>query len=83
MAHKKAGGSTRNGRDSESKRLGVKIFGGQTVVGGNIIVRQRGSEFHAGKNTRLGRDFTLFATADGVVEFGVRNNRRFIDVVAS
>ena len=83
MAHKKAGGSTRNGRDSESKRLGVKIFGGQTVVGGNIIVRQRGSEFHAGKNTRLGRDFTLFSTADGVVEFGVRNNRRYIDVVAS
>lgn len=83
MAHKKAGGSTRNGRDSESKRLGVKIFGGQTVVGGNIIVRQRGSEFHAGKNTRLGRDFTLFATSDGVVEFGVRNNRRFVDVVAS
>ena len=83
MAHKKAGGSTRNGRDSESKRLGVKIFGGQTVLGGNIIVRQRGSEFHAGKNTRLGRDYTLFATAPGVVKFGVRNNRRFIDVVVS
>ena len=63
MAHKKAGGSTRNGRDSESKRLGVKIFGGQAVIGGNIIVRQRGSEFHAGQNTRLGRDYTLFATA--------------------
>ncbi|AJQ96432.1 MULTISPECIES: 50S ribosomal protein L27 [Gynuella] len=81
MAHKKAGGSTRNGRDSESKRLGVKIFGGQTVVGGNIIVRQRGSEFHAGKNTRLGRDFTLFATADGVVQYTVRNNKRVVNVV--
>lgn len=81
MAHKKAGGSTNNGRDSESKRLGVKVFGGQTVIGGNIIVRQRGSKFHAGKNTRLGRDFTLFATADGVVEFGVRDNRKFVNVI--
>lgn len=81
MAHKKAGGSTRNGRDSESKRLGVKIFGGQAVIGGNIIVRQRGSEFHAGQNTRLGRDYTLFATAEGVVEFTVRNNRRVVNVV--
>ena len=81
MAHKKAGGSTNNGRDSESKRLGVKIFGGQSVIGGNIIVRQRGSKFHAGLNTRLGRDYTLFATAEGVVEFGVRNNRKYVNVV--
>jgi len=81
MAHKKAGGSTNNGRDSESKRLGVKVFGGQSVIGGNIIVRQRGSKFHAGQGTRLGRDYTLFATADGVVEFGVRNNRKYVNVV--
>ena len=69
MAHKKAGGSTRNGRDSESKRLGVKRYGGQDVVAGNIIVRQRGTHFHPGANVGCGRDHTLFAKADGVVKF--------------
>jgi large subunit ribosomal protein L27 len=69
MAHKKGEGSVKNGRDSQSKRLGVKIFGGQAVVAGNIIIRQRGTEYHAGKNIGVGRDFTLFALADGVVEF--------------
>lgn len=69
MAHKKAGGSTRNGRDSESKRLGVKRFGGQAVVAGNILVRQRGTHFHAGENVRVARDHTLFATSDGQVVF--------------
>ena len=69
MAHKKAGGSTRNGRDSESKRLGVKRFGGQEVSAGSIIVRQRGTRFHAGDNVGCGKDHTLFATADGVVNF--------------
>ena len=85
MAHKKAGGSTRNGRDSESKRLGVKRFGGETVQAGNIIVRQRGTRFHAGDNVRIGRDHTLFATADGTVEFVTRGpkNRRFVQVVSA
>ena len=69
MAHKKGEGSVKNGRDSHSKRLGVKIFGGQAVIAGNIIIRQRGTEYHAGKNIGVGRDFTLFALADGVVEF--------------
>lgn len=69
MAHKKAGGSTKNGRDSSGKRLGVKKFGGQTVIAGNIIVRQRGTTYHAGKNVGVGTDFTLFALTDGVVEF--------------
>ena len=69
MAHKKAAGSSRNGRDSNPKMLGVKIFGGQTIVAGNIIVRQRGTTYHPGKNVSVGRDYTLFATADGVVEF--------------
>ena len=69
MAHKKAGGSSKNGRDSESKRLGVKIYGGQEVVAGNIIVRQRGTKFHPGANVGCGRDHTLFATADGFVKF--------------
>ncbi len=69
MAHKKAGGSSRNGRDSESKRLGVKKFGGQSVVAGNIIVRQRGSKFRAGVNVGMGRDHTLYAKADGRVRF--------------
>ena len=72
MAHKKAGGSTRNGRDSESKRLGVKRFGGETVSAGSIIVRQRGTRFHPGFNVGLGRDHTLFAKADGKVVFEVR-----------
>lgn len=83
MAHKKAGGSTRNGRDSESKRLGVKLFGGQAVQGGNIIIRQRGTKFHAGVNVGMGKDHTLFAKAEGVVKFEVKgpNNRRFVSVV--
>ena len=69
MAHKKGEGSVKNGRDSQSKRLGVKIFGGQQAISGNIIVRQRGTVYHPGKNVGLGRDFTIFATTDGVVEF--------------
>ena len=83
MAHKKGGGSTRNGRDSESKRLGVKVFGGQTVIPGNIIVRQRGTEFHAGDNVGLGKDHTLFAKAAGKVEFRVKGElqRRTVSVV--
>ena len=82
MAHKKAGGSTRNGRDSESKRLGVKRFGGELVRAGNILVRQRGTHFHPGPNVGCGRDHTLFALVDGNVRFerkGVRN-RRFVSV---
>lgn len=84
MAHKKAGGSTRNGRDSESKRLGVKKFGGEQVRAGNIIVRQRGTKFHPGVNVGCGRDHTLFATADGVVRFKVRGalQRKTVSVVA-
>ena len=85
MAHKKAGGSTRNGRDSVSKRLGVKRFGGQDVRAGNILVRQRGTRFHAGENVRVGKDHTLFATADGKVEFVVRGpkSRKFVQVVSA
>ncbi len=71
MAHKKGAGSTRNGRDSESKRLGVKIYGGQEAIAGNIIVRQRGTKHHPGENVGLGKDHTLFALADGTVEFKV------------
>ena len=84
MAHKKAAGSTRNGRDSESKRLGVKKFGGEAVVPGNIIVRQRGTRFHAGDNVGCGKDHTLFATASGKVQFRVkgRHNRTFVSVVS-
>lgn len=80
MAHKKAGGSTRNGRDSESKRLGVKRYGGQVVKAGNIIVRQRGTQFHPGVNTGLGKDHTIYAKIDGVVKFQVKGpkNRKFI-----
>ena len=83
MAHKKAGGSTRNGRDSISKRLGVKRFGGESVLAGNIIVRQRGTGFHAGLNAGLGKDHTIFAKVDGTVDFRVRgsNNRKFVDIV--
>ena len=69
MAHKKGEGSVKNGRDSQSKRLGVKIFGGQSAASGNIILRQRGTQYHPGKNVGLGRDFTIFALTDGVVEF--------------
>jgi large subunit ribosomal protein L27 len=75
MAQKKGGGSTRNGRDSQPKMLGVKVFGGQTVSAGSIIVRQRGTKFHAGKNVGLGRDHTLFALVDGQVSYAVRGPR--------
>ncbi|SDT91476.1 50S ribosomal protein L27 [Halopseudomonas salegens] len=85
MAHKKAGGSTRNGRDSESKRLGVKMFGGQAVNAGNIIVRQRGTQFHPGKNVGIGKDHTLFAKAEGVIKFEVKGKfgRRYVNIVAA
>ncbi|MEX0606671.1 MAG: 50S ribosomal protein L27 [Halofilum sp. (in: g-proteobacteria)] len=85
MAHKKAGGSTRNGRDSESKRLGVKRFGGETVSAGSIIVRQRGSSFHAGRGVGIGKDFTLFAKADGKVTFVRRGpkQRKFVEIVSA
>tara|TARA_Y100001935_G_scaffold255633_1_gene270265 strand:+ start:8995 stop:9252 length:258 start_codon:yes stop_codon:yes gene_type:complete len=85
MAHKKAGGSSRNGRDSESKRLGVKRFGGENVLAGNILIRQRGTKVHAGRNVGCGRDHTLFAIADGVVKFETRGpkGRKFISVVAA
>jgi len=83
MAHKKAGGSSRNGRDSESKRLGVKRFGGQLVTAGSIIVRQRGTQFHPGENVGIGRDHTLFATAEGRVLFRVKGpfNRRYVSII--
>ena len=81
MAHKKAGGSSRNGRDSESKRLGVKKFGGEAVLAGNIIVRQRGTKWHAGVNVGIGKDHTLFATSDGRVRFLTRNGRAFVSVI--
>ncbi|MXY56579.1 MAG: 50S ribosomal protein L27 [Gammaproteobacteria bacterium] len=85
MAHKKAGGSTRNGRDSHSKRLGVKKFGGENVVAGNILVRQRGTRFHPGSNVGCGRDHTLFATADGTVKFEARGvlGRKYVSVVSA
>jgi large subunit ribosomal protein L27 len=76
MAHKKAGGSTKNGRDSNPKMLGVKIFGGQTVKCGQIICRQRGTKFHPGKGVGLGRDFTIFAKTDGVVKFEYKDQKR-------
>lgn len=83
MAHKKAGGSSRNGRESESKRLGVKRFGGELVSAGSIIVRQRGTEFHPGDNVGLGRDHTLFAKVDGKVEFAVKGaaKRRTVSII--
>ncbi len=82
MAHKKAGGSSRNGRDSPGQRLGVKMFGGQPIAAGNIIVRQRGTKFHAGDNVGMGRDHTLFATADGTVQFREGYKRRtYVSVV--
>jgi large subunit ribosomal protein L27 len=85
MAHKKAGGSTRNGRDSNPKYLGVKIYGGQAVEAGNIIVRQRGTQFHPGTGVGIGRDHTLFALVDGKVDFAVKGakNRRTVSVVAA
>ena len=85
MAHKKAAGSTRNGRESQSKRLGVKMYGGQTVLAGNILVRQRGTQFHPGNNVGIGRDHTLFAKAEGKVLFEVKGpkNRRTVSIVAA
>ena len=85
MAHKKAGGSTRNGRDSVSKRLGVKCFGGEAVKAGNTIVRQRGTRFHPGDNVGIGKDHTLFAKADGKIQFVVRGpkSRKFVQVVSA
>ncbi len=85
MAHKKAGGSTRNGRDSESKRLGVKLYGGEAVVAGNIIIRQRGTEYRAGVNVGMGRDHTLFAKADGHIKFEEKGKpmRRYVNVIAA
>jgi large subunit ribosomal protein L27 len=83
MAHKKAGGSSRNGRESESKRLGVKRYGGQQVVAGNILIRQRGTQFHPGVNVDIGKDHTLFATADGVVKFEIKGpkGRRYVNII--
>lgn len=82
MAHKKGEGSTSNGRDSNSKRLGIKLFGGQDAVAGNILVRQKGSKFHAGKNVGIGKDWTLFALVDGTVKFTKTvNDRRFVHIV--
>lgn len=85
MAHKKAAGSSRNGRDSESKRLGIKCFGGQSVSAGSILVRQRGTRFHPGVNVGIGRDHTLFATSNGQVKYETRGpkNRKFVSIVAS
>jgi large subunit ribosomal protein L27 len=82
MAHKKGEGSVKNGRDSESKRLGVKIFGGQPALAGNIILRQRGTVYHPGKNVGVGRDYTLFALSNGVVQFRKTKNDRTVVSVA-
>jgi large subunit ribosomal protein L27 len=83
MAHKKGEGSVKNGRDSQSKRLGIKIFGGQPAIAGNIIVRQRGTSYHPGKNVGVGKDFTIFALTDGVVEFRKKkDNKTYISVAA-
>ncbi len=85
MAHKKAGGSTRNGRDSHSKRLGVKKFGGEVVEAGNILIRQRGTQYHAGPNVGVGTDHTLYATAGGKVQFSVKGaeRRTYVSVVGN
>ena len=84
MAHKKGGGSTRNGRESESKRLGVKIYGGEHIVPGNIIVRQRGTEFHPGEGVGMGKDHTLFALVEGKVQFAVKGalKRRVVSIIS-
>jgi large subunit ribosomal protein L27 len=83
MAHKKGEGSVKNGRDSQAKRLGVKIFGGQAAIAGNIIIRQRGTQYHPGKNVGLGRDFTIFAMTDGLVEFKkTKGDKTFVSVTA-
>ncbi len=81
MAHKKAGGSSRNGRDSDGRRLGVKKFGNEKVIAGNIIIRQRGTKWHPGTNVGMGTDHTLFALTDGRVQFGIRRGRSFVSVV--
>jgi large subunit ribosomal protein L27 len=81
MAHKKGEGSVKNNRDSQSKRLGVKIFGGQSAISGNIIIRQRGTKFHPGENVGLGKDFTIFALHDGVVEFKKTKNKTLVSVI--
>jgi large subunit ribosomal protein L27 len=83
MAHKKAGGSSRNGRDSDGRRLGVKKFGDERVIAGNIIVRQRGTKFHPGVNVGMGKDHTLFALTDGRIRCGMRAGRAFVSVVAA
>ncbi len=84
MAHKKGVGSSDNGRDSNSKRLGVKLFGGQTAVAGNIIIRQRGTKFHPGRNVGMGRDFTLFALTDGVINFQTKKrDRTYVNVLSN
>ena len=85
MAHKKAGGSTRNGRDSQSKRLGVKVYGGQAINAGSIIIRQRGTKFHPGNNVGIGKDHTLFAKATGKVQFVQKgpHNRKYAEVVSA
>lgn len=84
MAHKKGGGSTRNGRDSESKRLGVKVYGGQAILAGGIIVRQRGTQFHPGVNVGIGKDHTLYSLVDGTVQFSIKGalNKRTVSVNA-
>jgi len=82
MAHKKGEGSVKNGRDSQSKRLGVKIYGGQPALNGNILIRQRGTQYHPGKNVGLGSDFTIFAITDGIVEFKKgKNNKTTVSIV--
>lgn len=83
MAHKKGASSSRNGRDSQAQYLGVKKFGGEAIVAGNIIVRQRGTKFHAGQNVALGKDHTLYALVDGNVKFGIRRDRKVVDVVTA
>ena len=85
MAQKKGGGSTRNGRDSQAKRLGVKVYGGQAINAGSIIVRQRGTQFHPGRNVGIGKDHTLFSLVEGKVSFSVggANNNRIVSVIAA
>lgn len=83
MAHKKAGGSSRNGRDSAGRRLGVKKFGGEAVISGNILVRQRGTTYHPGKNVGMGKDHTIFSVATGVVEFHTSGKRTFVSVTTA
>ena len=83
MAHKKGGGSTKNGRDSNSKRLGVKRYGGEFVIPGNIIIRQKGTKFHPGNNVGLGRDYTIFSLVEGQVQFEIKQGRKYVSVYGS